>query len=49
MHPRIAQDRLGHASYETTARVYQHIVAGDQVPAAEAVERLLVNDDVAKT
>lgn len=41
VHPRIAQERLGHADIRTTMHVYTQISAVDQREGAEAVEGLL--------
>lgn len=41
IHPRIAQERLGHADSKTTLEIYTHVGVGDQVGAAIAVEELL--------
>lgn len=38
VHPRVMQERLGHASSRTSLEVYSHVYAGDQVEAAVAVE-----------
>jgi integrase len=39
---KVAQERLGHATPTFTARVYQHVLSGQQEAAAEAVEALLL-------
>jgi integrase len=41
VHPRVAQERLGHADSKMTLDVYTHLTVGDQLPAAAAVEELL--------
>lgn len=40
IHPRVAQDRLGHASSKTTMEIYSHSDAESQRHAAQAVEAL---------
>jgi integrase len=39
---KVAQERLGHSTPTFTARVYQHVLAGQQEAAARAVEGLLL-------
>jgi integrase len=39
---KVAQERLGHSTPTFTARVYQHVLAGQQEAAAAAVEALLL-------
>ncbi len=41
VHPRIAQERLGHARVETTMGVYTQVSAFDQQAGAEAIEGFL--------
>ena len=36
VHPRVVQDRLGHASAAFTMQAYGHVAAGLQAEAAEA-------------
>jgi len=41
VHPRVVQERLGHASAAFTMQVYGHIAAGLQKDAAAAFENLM--------
>lgn len=41
VHPKIVQERLGHASIGMTLDIYSHVLAGMQHDAAAQVERLL--------
>jgi integrase len=43
--PKVAQERLGHATPTFTMRVYTHTLAGQQERAAQAVEALLLGRD----
>jgi integrase len=42
---KVAQERLGHATPTFTARVYQHVLSGQQEAAAAAVETLLLGSN----
>ena len=41
VHPKVVQERLGHASIATTMDVYSHVLPSLQVDAAERMDRLL--------
>ncbi len=41
VHPRVVQERLGHASAAFTMQVYGHVAAGLQAEAAEAFSKLM--------
>ncbi len=41
VHPRVVQDRLGHASAAFTMQVYGHVAAGLQTEAAQAFADLM--------
>jgi len=41
VHPKIVQERLGHASVQTTLDTYSHVAPGLQQAAAEGFDRLL--------
>ena len=41
VHPKIVQERLGHASIEMTLDIYSHVAPGLQQAAAEGFDRLL--------
>jgi integrase len=43
IHPKIVQERLGHASIGMTLDIYSHVLAGRQHDAAEQVEGLVWN------
>jgi len=40
-HPKIVQERLGHATISTTLDLYSHVAPGLQEAAAESFDRLL--------
>lgn len=40
-HPKVAQSLLGHASINTTMKIYTHVVSSDQRAAAAGVDRIL--------
>ena len=41
VHPRVVQDRLGHASAAFTMQVYGHVAAGLQQEAADSFAKLM--------
>jgi integrase len=41
IHPKIVQERLGHATIEMTLDVYSHVTPGLQEAAAQSFDRLL--------
>ncbi|ACX52443.1 integrase family protein [Ammonifex degensii KC4] len=41
VHPKVVQERLGHASVKTTLDLYSHLLPGAQEPAVRAVAELL--------
>ncbi len=41
VHPKIVQERLGHASIQMTLDTYSHVAPGLQQAAAEGFDRLL--------
>jgi integrase len=41
VHPKVAQERLGHANPATTMRIYTHVSAEQQSEAADALETLM--------
>jgi integrase len=41
VHPKIAQERLGHASIGTTLDLYSHVLPGMQADAANRVDAAL--------
>jgi len=41
IHPKIVQERLGHASIQMTFDTYSHVAPGLQQAAAEGFDRLL--------
>jgi len=41
VHPKIVQERLGHATISTTLDLYSHVAPGLQEAAAESFDRLL--------
>jgi integrase len=43
IHPKIVQERLGHASIQMTLDTYSHIAPGLQQAAAESFDKLLNN------
>jgi integrase len=40
-HPKVVQERLGHASIQMTLDTYSHVVPGLQQAAAESFDKLL--------
>jgi integrase len=44
VHPKIVQDRLGHATIQMTIDIYSHVMPGLQQAAAESFDRLLNSD-----
>ena len=40
-HPKIVQERLGHASIQMTLDIYSHVAPGLQQAAAEGFDRML--------
>ena len=44
VHPKVVQERLGHASISTTMDTYSHVLPSMQVDAAEEMERLLTGN-----
>jgi len=50
IHPKIVQERLGHASIETTLDTYSHIVPGLQQAAAVRFDDMVIskNNDTVK-
>jgi integrase len=44
VHPKIVQERLGHASIQMTLDTYSHVTPGLQEAAAEAFDRLVERD-----
>ena len=44
VHPKIVQDRLGHATIQMTLDIYSHVMPGLQQAAAESFDRLLNSD-----
>jgi integrase len=47
-HPRVAQERLGHASAAFTMQVYGHVAAGLQQGAARAFAELMAKSLISK-
>ncbi len=41
VHPKVVQERLGHASIATTMDTYSHVLPSLQADAAERLDRLL--------
>lgn len=41
-HPKIVQERLGHASIQTTLDVYSHVVPGLQEAAAKRFDEMIM-------
>ena len=41
MHPKIVQERLGHASIQITLDTYSHVAPGLQEAAAESFDKLV--------
>jgi len=41
VHPKIVQERLGHASIQTTLDTYSHVAPGLQETAAESFDNLV--------
>ena len=41
IHPKIVQERLGHASIQMTLDIYSHVTPGLQQAAAEGFDRML--------
>ena len=41
VHPKVAQERLGHASVAITLDLYSHVVPGLQAEAADRVDQVL--------
>jgi integrase len=46
IHPKIVQERLGHANIQTTLNIYSHVMPGMQRRAAEAFEEMISNYSV---
>jgi integrase len=44
VHPKIVQDRLGHATIQMTIDIYSHVMPGLQQAAAGSFDRLLNSD-----
>lgn len=45
VHPKIVQERLGHATISMTLDIYSHVLPGLQRQAAQALERRLLGRD----
>jgi integrase len=45
VHPKVVQDRLGHASITTTLDTYGHLMTGLDEAAAEALDIMRVGND----
>ena len=43
VHPKIVQERLGHASIQVTLDTYSHIAPGLQEAAAKGYDELIMN------
>jgi len=41
IHPKVVQERLGHASIQMTLDTYSHVVPGIQEAAAQSFDKLL--------
>ena len=41
VHPKVAQERLGHSSVAITLDLYRHVVPGMQTEAADRVDQVL--------
>ena len=41
IHPKIVQERLGHATVQMTLDIYSHVTPGLQQAAAESFDKLL--------
>ena len=41
IHPKVAQERLGHASIQMTLDIYSHVALGIQEAAAQSFDKLL--------
>ena len=48
IHPKIVQERLGHASIETTLDTYSHVAPGLQAAAASAFDNIVTGKENAK-
>lgn len=46
VHPKVVQERLGHASIRLTMDTYSHLIPGMQRQAVEAVAAMLVTPTV---
>lgn len=46
IHPKIVQERLGHASIQMTLDIYSHVSPGLQQAAAESFDKLVVEDNI---
>jgi integrase len=44
VHPKVVQERLGHASIQITLITYSHTVEGLQKRAAESFDNVLIKD-----
>jgi len=42
VHPKVVQERLGHANISITLDIYSHVTAGMQTDAAELVAALII-------
>jgi len=42
IHPKIVQERLGHANISTTLNTYSHVTEGMQAQAAEEIANLIL-------
>ncbi len=47
VHPKIVQERLGHASIQLTLDTYSHVAPGLQQAAAESFDRVIVPENEA--
>jgi len=43
IHPKIVQERLGHATVQTTLDIYSHVAPGLQEAAAKRFDDLLIS------
>ncbi|MFC1918035.1 tyrosine-type recombinase/integrase [Chloroflexota bacterium] len=44
IHPKVVQERLGHASIQMTLDIYSHVAPGIQEAAAESFDKLLIQE-----
>jgi hypothetical protein len=49
IHPKVAQERLGHSRISYTLGTYSHVLPSIQVEAAEKIDELILRDSNGET